>query len=198
MAWSEADGHRRRYHVGNLRADLLQHARAILEDSELSALNLRALASRAGIAPGSVYHHYENKAALLAGLAEEGFRELQEQLETAVAAAEVGTRFRAIAEAYLAFAVAQPGLYALMFDTDLLRHPDVLEARNGAFRVVEGLMLIIFAARGPLSSDELHNVALALWSCCHGGVALGLSASGANDDLVENIIQGLELLFRRP
>ena len=65
MAWSDAAA-RRRYHVGNLRAQLLEEARAILDQGGLAQLNLRALASRTGIAPGSVYHHYAGKAELLA------------------------------------------------------------------------------------------------------------------------------------
>ncbi len=89
MAWSDAAA-RRKYHVGNLRAQLLEEARALVEAGGLAQLNLRSLAARAGIAPGSVYHHYENKAELLAELAATGFQELEQTLEQALAEAPQG------------------------------------------------------------------------------------------------------------
>ena len=56
-----------------------------LESGGRSELNLRGLAARAGIAAGSVYHHYTSKAALMAGLAAVGFRDLEAILKDAAA-----------------------------------------------------------------------------------------------------------------
>ena len=63
-------------HVGNLRTLLLDEARALLESGGRSEMNLRALAGRAGIAAGSVYHHYASKAALMAASSRSGDRSL--------------------------------------------------------------------------------------------------------------------------
>ncbi|MGH6999226.1 MAG: TetR family transcriptional regulator, partial [Phenylobacterium sp.] len=88
MTWTDQGARRRPYHVGNLRTLLLDEARALLESGGRSEMNLRALAARAGIAAGSVYHHYASKAALLAGLAAMGFRELEASLREAAAQAD--------------------------------------------------------------------------------------------------------------
>ncbi len=135
MPWAPGLAPRRRgYHVGNLRAQLLEEARTLLETVGLGRLNLRALAARAGIAAGSVYHHYASKQALLAGLAAEGFGELEAALRAAEAAGQP-TPIRACALAYFGFARAQPALYALMFDPLILAEPEVDAARDRAFGV---------------------------------------------------------------
>lgn len=198
MAWTDGDTTRRRYHVGNLRAELLQHARSILEDAGLSGLNLRGLAARAGIAPGSVYHHYVCKAALLAGLAMEGFRELQAALERVVREAPQGARFRTFAQVYFTFARSQPALYALMFDPAMMADPQVAAARDGAFAVLEGLVTLALAPVSESSPCEMRKAALSVWACGHGAVTMMPPQPEADDELVEDVIRGLEVLFRRP
>lgn len=197
MAWADGDAPRRRYHVGNLRAELLQHARAILEESGLRALNLRSLAARAGIAPGSVYHHYANKAALLAGLGAEGFHELRDELERAAREAVQGARIRTCARAYFAFARAQPELYALMFDPVVMADADVREALKRAFSVLEEVIGVALTPIQPRTPQELHKVALAVWACGHGAASMTLAQPLNEDDLMEDVIQGLDVLFRR-
>ena len=197
MPWAPGLAPRRRgYHVGNLRTQLLEEARTLLETVGLSRLNLRALAARAGIAAGSVYHHYESKQALLAGLAAEGFGELEAALRAAEAAAQP-TPIRACALAYFGFARAQPALYALMFDPLILAEPTVDAARDRAFGVLEETI-----ASAPSQSDRdrdmVHKVALAVWACGHGAASMTLAdAADTEGRLMEDVIQGLEALFRR-
>jgi AcrR family transcriptional regulator len=197
MPWAPGVASKRRgYHVGNLRAQLLEEARTLLETGGLGQLNLRALASRAGIAAGSVYHHYASKQALLAGLAAEGFGELEVALHDAAAAAHPAP-IRACAMAYFGFARAQPALYALMFDPVMLMEPEVDAARDRAFRVLEEAI-----ATAPSQSDRdrdmVHKVALAVWACGHGAATMTLAdPTDTEGRLMEDVVQGLEALFRR-
>ena len=195
MPWASGTA-RRGYHVGNLRAQLLGEARALLEAGGLTRLSLRALAGRAGIAAGSVYHHYASKQALLAGLAAAGFGELEAALRAAAAAAQPAP-IRACALAYFAFARAQPALYSLMFDPLILTEPEVGAARDRTFRVLEGA---IAAAASQADRDPrvVHKVALAVWACGHGAASMTLAdTADVEGRLMEDVIQGLEALFRR-
>ncbi|WP_304217841.1 TetR/AcrR family transcriptional regulator [Phenylobacterium aquaticum] len=196
MTWLEGGAARRRsYHVGNLRAQLLEEARALLETGGIGQLNLRALAARAGIAPGSVYHHYASKQALLAGLAAEGFGELEAALQAAAGTQAVPIRTCALA--YFGFARAQPALYALMFDPPILAEAEVDAARDRAFKVLEAA---IAQAASQADRDEktIHQIALAVWACGHGAAAMTLADPGDLDGrLMEEVISGLEALFRR-
>ena len=47
----------------------------LVEESDVAALTLREVARRAGVTHAAPYHHFPNKAALLAVLAEEGYRD---------------------------------------------------------------------------------------------------------------------------
>ena len=198
MSWAETDSARSRrpYHVGNLRAQLLDEARALLESGGRSDLNLRGLAARAGIAAGSVYHHYASKAALMAGLAAVGFRDLEAILREAAATAPDATPIRTCALAYFGFAQSQPALYDLMFDAALMADPEVAAARDSAFAVLESA---IAQARSQQDqdADTVHKVALAVWACGHGAASLTLGGAAPNSSLMEDVIQGLEALFRR-
>jgi len=194
MAWSDAAA-RRKYHVGNLRAQLLEEARALVEAGGLAQLNLRTLAARAGIAPGSVYHHYENKAELLAELAAAGFQDLEQTLAQALDAAPQGVRIRTLARAYFAFSRAQPALFGLMFDADVLAHPRVDEARQNAFAVLERAIGVALPDRD--TPEARTKIALAVWACGHGAATLVSPETERRDALLEDVIQGLELLFGR-
>lgn len=196
MSWLEGGVARRRsYHVGNLRAQLLEEARALLESGGIGQLNLRALAARAGIAPGSVYHHYASKQALLAGLAAEGFGELEAALQAA--AGTEALPIRTCALAYFGFARAQPALYALMFDPPLLAEREVGAARDRAFTVLE-TAIAQAASQADRDAKTVHQIALAVWACGHGAAAMTLADPSDQDGrLMEEVISGLEALFRR-
>ena len=198
MPWADADPTRRRgYHVGNLRALLLDEARALLDEGGAAKLNLRTLAARAGIAPGSVYHHYASKNALLAGLATEGFRELEAALKEAATAADESAPIRASALAYFDFARRRPGIYGLMFDPPILAEEEVAAARDRAFAVLEGLIGRA-ASQQDRTPEQVHKVALAVWACGHGAASMTLAGDHeAQSPLMEDVIQGLEVLFRR-
>ena len=194
MTWTDQGSRRRPYHVGNLRTLLLDEARALLESGGRSEMNLRALAGRAGIAAGSVYHHYASKAALLAGLAAMGFRELEASLREA-AAQGGATPIRTTALAYFDFARAQPALYELMFDAALMGEADVAEARDRAFAVLRELIAAAPSQQG-VEPAVIHKVALAVWACGHGAASLTQADDSGNSPLMEDVIQGLEALFR--
>ncbi|MBA4013481.1 MAG: TetR/AcrR family transcriptional regulator [Phenylobacterium sp.] len=194
MTWTEQGARRRPYHVGNLRILLLDEARALLETGGRSELNLRALAGRAGIAAGSVYHHYASKAALLAGLAAMGFREMEASLREAAAHAET-TPIRTTALAYFDFARAQPALYELMFDATLMGEADVAEARDSAFAVLQEVIAGAPSQQG-VDPTVIHKVALAVWACGHGAASLTQADESGDSPLMEDVIQGLEALFR--
>ncbi|RAK53935.1 hypothetical protein DJ017_05065 [Phenylobacterium soli] len=184
---------RRHYHVGNLRARLIEAARAALETEGLAGLNLRALAARAGITAGSVYHHYAGKTELLGELAGSGFADLRRALEQADRAAGDGGRLRAWALTYFDFAHRQPALYGLMFDPTIAALPTVAEPREAALDNLRGLVARVAAQQER--ERPVEQIALAIWAAAHGAASLTISGAGG-DHLMEDVITGLEALFR--
>ncbi|MDP1872567.1 TetR/AcrR family transcriptional regulator [Phenylobacterium sp.] len=194
MTWSDIAA-RRRYHVGNLRAQLLEEARAIVEEGGVAKLNLRTLAARAGIAAGSVYHHYSGKGELLAELAAAGFLELEQRLKAAQDSAQEGKRIRTLARAYFAYSKTDAAMFGLMFDPAVATHPGVEQARVRCFAVLQAAVAVALPARKDIA--QIDKIAWAVWACGHGAASLRASDAERADELMEDVIQGLELLFGR-
>lgn len=187
---------RRRYHVGDLPGRLLREAREMLDEGGLKQLNLRALAARAGITAGSMYHHYESKTALLAELAAGGFMELRQALERADREAEEGRRLRGWATTYFDFARREPALFGLMFDPEIAQLPHVEAARGQALQGLDRIVAEVSAAQGR-NAPPLAEISLAVWAAAHGAATLSVSTP-SGPALIEEVIAGLEALFRPP
>lgn len=191
---------RRSYHVGNVRSQLSSAASALLETEGASALSLRAIAKRTGVALGTVYYHYADKHALLAGLAAQGFRDLALVLRAAVDGRGDGGGIRAAGMAYLNFVRARPALYGLMYEMrDVGRREEVEEAEIAAFAEM------VHAAAEDFSADAkpetVRQVAQAIWACARGIAALALARGGPgrlDGETVREAVLGLETLVSRP
>lgn len=53
------------------RADVVDRAITLLDQTGLEALTMRRLAAELGVQPGALYHHFADKSALLAAVADE-------------------------------------------------------------------------------------------------------------------------------
>ncbi len=184
--------------MGNVRGHLLSAARDLLAENGHAALSLRAIAERAGVAPGTVYYHYADKAALLAGLAVDGFKQLADAMSEAYAAKGSEGGLRSIGTAYLAFLREKPELYELMFEARDAGREDVAAAEAEAFEVSRRAIMADFADLYP--ADIALNMVEAIWAWGRGIAAVRLvrgPCSGGGDAAVEAAVRGLEALITR-
>lgn len=152
----------------DLRADLLRTARALLDEGGASALSLREVARRAGCTHQAPYHYFADRESLLAALVAAGFDTLTERLAAANGlCASQGPRSTLIAasDAYISFALSQPGVFRIMFRSDMCapeRFPGVLEASLCAHGELERLNHLV---RGPDATPAQESI---LWAHVHG------------------------------
>ncbi|MCA3358772.1 MAG: TetR/AcrR family transcriptional regulator [Roseomonas sp.] len=165
------------YHHGNLRAALLEAARARLAEGAEATLSLRDLAERVGVSVNATYRHFKNKEALLMELAAEGFDALRAHMLGAVAqlgGADAIERLRATGEAYVHFAQHDPALFQLMFGREgrFAEYERFRHSAAAAFAVVVGCV----AAVQQVAMDEptATKAAMAAWSLVHGFAILSL------------------------
>lgn len=89
-----------------VRRRVLDAAATLLRHRGYEATTTRAIAERAGIKAGSIYHHYPSKDAIVAAVVNEGVRVVREAVEAALRAlppdASPRDRLEAIARAHLA------------------------------------------------------------------------------------------------
>src|SRR5437879_2813384 len=100
-------GKKRPYHHGNLRQALVDAALELIEERGVSALTLREVARRVGVTHAAPQRHFADRAALVAAVAEEGFRGLGAHVAVVRASARTpAQRLRALGVAYVEYALA--------------------------------------------------------------------------------------------
>lgn len=152
----------------DLRADLIRTSRALLDEGGAAALSLREVARRAGCTHQAPYHYFADRESLLAQLVTNGFEALTRALQEANDLCDVhGPRAALIAssEAYVSFALSQPGVFRIMFRPDMCdptRFPTVLEASLTCRAELERLNAL---ALGSAATPESASI---LWAHVHG------------------------------
>ena len=125
------------YHHGDLRTALVSAAEGLLASG--ATLSLRAVAKAAGVSHAAPYHHFANLDALLAAVATRGFHDLAADMEAAHPGVDTAARLVGHCTAYVAFALARPAAFRLMFSPLLQHkadHPALQAAADGAFEVL--------------------------------------------------------------
>jgi AcrR family transcriptional regulator len=164
----------RPYHHGSLRSALIEAGLAIVETDGPDALSLRELARRIGVSPTAPYRHFEDRHALLVAIAAEGFKALTRTYE-AILAKDLTPRERAreINRAFLDLGETRPGLFQLMFESDLLSgettHADLRGVARGPFPLLWGM---VKAVRPDIDEKTAKARAIAGWSTLMGYIAI--------------------------
>ncbi|WP_328396525.1 TetR/AcrR family transcriptional regulator [Nocardia sp. NBC_00416] len=196
------------YHHGALRDALLAACLRLIETEGIGAVSLRRVAREAGVSSGAPYHHFADRAALLADLATQGFRLLTDQLTTARAAASSPTAaLVALEQSYVRFAREQPGYFRLMFRPELSqpeKHPNTRIAGEAAFGVLADAVADCVAA-GELSPERAEPTTVTLWALGHGLASLWLDGQldkrgtifgTTATELVDSVLDGIGGLLR--
>jgi AcrR family transcriptional regulator len=164
------------YHHGNLREAILQAALKLVETVGPRGITLRATARLAGVSQAAPYRHFASKEALLAAVAEEGFRALAAMQRESAARHQDDPmeRFRALGLAYIAFATSRPAHFRVMFApevADKLAYPALAQAAAETFALLVDVIAECQKARTVKAGDPME-LALAAWSIVHGFSAL--------------------------
>jgi AcrR family transcriptional regulator len=161
------------YHHGDLRSALLQAAAEEISTAGVAQLSLRELARRAGVSHAAPAHHFGDKTGLLTALATEGFRVLHEHTSPVLGRPDALVR---AGEQYVAFALAHPAHFSVMFDPHLLRMSDTALAaeRNLAF---DNFFAAVRQTTGTDDAELVAIQAMAAWSVVHGVAVLWLQGN---------------------
>jgi AcrR family transcriptional regulator len=158
------------YHHGDLRRALISAGIELLGEGGAAALDLRKVARKAGVSHTAPYRHFEDKRALVAAIAEEGFGRLTERLQEAVSNVAPDLQLVAVTRAYVDFALTEPALMREMFSgltIDRMAYPTLHEASKAAFAVVIEIVKR-GQADGTFIQTEPEKLGLVMWSMVHG------------------------------
>ena len=174
-------GRPRKTKTRDLREDLLRISRELLDEGGPDALSMREVARRAGCTHQAPYHYFANREAILAALIEAGFDELANRLCEAhdlVKTEDLRTVAEASGNAYVEFALINPGVFRIMFRRDMCdpaRFPGIQVASRRTYDELGRLARIRFG------EHAIREHETALWASVHGLAVLLLDGLMADE-----------------
>lgn len=169
----------RGYHHGDLAAALEAAAFELVDESGHSGLSLREVARRADVSHNAPYHHYGDKASLLARLGAVSMGDLMDSLEEArrdAAAAAPGERAALIAGAYIHYAALHGARFRLMNDPEICDPRDPSPTMAPLLERVHGILAELVDELEPDASDARRaSLRTAIWGAVHGLAELVLT-----------------------
>lgn len=135
----------------------------MLEAEGAAGLGLRELARLVGVSAAAPYRHFDSKTSLLEALAITGYQRFSTMMGEAERNSPPTRRVAMMGQAYVAFALANPNLFRLMFSPDLKRdnRPGLRMAADAAFDTLR-------AVTAALPEGDKRIAALKAWAQVHG------------------------------
>ena len=195
----------RGYHHGDLKNALRAAASALIAERGVDSVSLREISQAAGVSHGAAYRHYADKQALLAELAEDGFRQLTEINRQTTLATPGGpvAQLMACGRAYVRFGVQQPHVLQLMFSQVIPDWPAYASLQQASEELAQSLAGIVAAgqASGAIRGAPIGDVTLTAWSLVHGLTLLlvgrRIPAPATDDAFIEHMAEQCVALLMR-
>lgn len=184
------------------RAAIVAAAGALLESGGPDAVTLRSVGAAAGVSRSAAYRHYDDKAGLLRALAAKTLTELATSIRRAADRGGRHSRLHRGCAAYLAYALAQPHHYQLIFGDTPIDQPDQ-ELESAADDGMLAIRELVERAQtdGELGAGRPRELATVLWVLLHGLAQLQitghlheprtLNGDTALDELLEYALEAL-------
>lgn len=189
----------RSYHHGNLRAELIAAALDMLDTQSAAGLSLRKVAQQAGVSHNAPYHHFADRTAMLEAVGVEAMRRfVAAQREAAEHAANPREALLDMGVAYVGWASAHPGAFAVIFDPEICSPGDPSEqmaplirenerllhgvaraaaahAAGGSTAAGEGAGTATDAGDASTAGSHMEPLEVALWGMVHGLAVLHIA-----------------------
>jgi AcrR family transcriptional regulator len=162
--------------AGSTRAAILAAAEAILSRDGEDALSIRELCARVGVTAPTIYHHFGDKDGLVAEVVDACFAEFDQAIAEGPAPDDPVEALAWAFERYVAYGVAHPAHYRLLF---LRRLATPTPAGIASYARLERLVAAV-AATGRLRVP-VAEAAPACWAAAHGVTTLAIAGFLAPD-----------------
>jgi AcrR family transcriptional regulator len=163
MPRTKGQGATRPYHHGDLPETLARAAEVLVREVGPGGFSLRECARRAGVTHSAPGHHFGDITGLLTEVAARGFERLTASMRERRGNAEGPEALQRIGEGYVAFAVSDPAVLALMFHSDRVDRDSARLKRAGDDAFNE-LVSAIASLKGEADQESLRFA----WAAVHG------------------------------
>lgn len=163
-----------------LREEILDAVDAILTRTRKEdAVSIRAVAEEVGCTPPAIYLHFFDKNELLFEVCSRRFLQLNETIDLAIQGmTDPVETLAAATRAYVAFGLAQPEYYRILFMGKPILTPEQLDELRvngvtGLSRLIDRCQACIDA--GAVNVRNAKLMAFGIWALSHGVVSLMIS-----------------------
>ncbi len=157
---------------------LVEAAAALLDEGGEAAVTLRAVAQRVGVSHNAPYKHFEDRAALLAGVAEKDFSDFSATFAAIQRSSQPAIeKVEAALEAFVSYGEVHPARYRLLFgDPDIASRGGQLE--DVAMQTFADFAALVAGAQetGDLPAVPVATLTSLIYASLHG--LLDLRAGG--------------------
>ncbi|MEM6939338.1 MAG: TetR/AcrR family transcriptional regulator [Pseudomonadota bacterium] len=180
---------RESYHHGDLRAQLIEATRQLVEEKGPDRFSVAEACRRARVSTAAPYKHFKDKTEMLLEVAADGMRRHATEMIEVVAPFPQGTleRIIALGRIYIRFAVAEPGVFRLMFSwADEDQVDELLTGLGEGTYTFVKLEVAKCLGRDHITEEDERR-ALMLWSMVHGMAFLSIDNKLKNERVGDDL-----------
>ena len=178
----------RPYHHGNLREALVHTAADLAREKGPGGVVLREVARRTGVSHNAAYRHFADRDQLLAEVAVDGMVRLADHMRARIGEVDdpdpvvaARRRLSATGRAYVEFAIAEPGFFAVAFadaahelmSATITSQEPVAEADADPYALLNRALDELVAV-GAVTPERRVGAEVACWAAVHGFAQLHL------------------------
>lgn len=158
------------YHHGDLRAQLVEATRRLVEEKGPDHFSVAEACRKAGVSTAAPYKHFRDKDEMLRAVLTEGMERHRSQMLASIESlpARSPDRITALGKVYVDFARNEPGVFRLMFGLSEQHDKDDDLVQRG-FAIFDIVINTVAQCLGrDQKTDEDTQRAFMLWSFVHG------------------------------
>lgn len=178
-----------RYHHGDLRTQLLEATRQLVETSGPDHFSVAEACRVAGVSTAAPYRHFKDKEEMLMAVTLQGVLRHRDQMLAELTPYPPGDveRIVALGRVYVRFAQEEPGVFRLMFGrtNDHEKVRNLMKDEDAPFDIVER-EVANYLGRDEVDQD-VRQRAFLLWASVHGLSFLLIDKKVSVSDLVIDV-----------
>jgi AcrR family transcriptional regulator len=175
---------------------LIGAASDLLDRGGVNAVTLRAVAEAVQVSHNAPYRHFRSRNALLAGVAERDFGELNRAFQTHYNLKDAKGALKAAAKTVITYARKHPARYRLLFSD-----PDIAQAggsiETAAFDAFQSFHILVEQCQkiGKPMSTQTSRLAGLIYATLHGAIDIELGGRAKEGKGLGNIEATVDLLL---